>query len=178
MKVIHFTEGAAEPFESSQVSLTKFVPLLQGPADTYVTCLHFLPGASVVELPTAHECALLVVSGFATVMNFDPPALFSRSHSRSRCDGRRGGGLRAADHSWCYCDRRECRAIDCEQGGTLFTRARHGAGLARGRDDDARQRTLYLQVAMSAGLPIKEINHLVDRGDLRRSGTAACVESG
>lgn len=51
MKVIHFTEGAAEPFESSQVSFTKFVPLLQGTAETYVTCLHFLPGASVVELP-------------------------------------------------------------------------------------------------------------------------------
>ena len=49
MKVIHFTEGAAEPFESSQVSLAKFIPLLQGTAETYVTCLHFLPGASVVE---------------------------------------------------------------------------------------------------------------------------------
>ena len=72
MKVIHFTEGAAEPFESSQVSLTKFVPLLQGTAETYVTCLHFLPGASVVELPTSQECALMVVSGSATVLNFEP----------------------------------------------------------------------------------------------------------
>ena len=72
MKVIHFTEDAAEPFESSQVSLTKFIPLLQGTAVTYVTCLHFLPGASVVELPTSQECALLVVSGSATVLNFEP----------------------------------------------------------------------------------------------------------
>lgn len=40
MKVIHFTEGAAQPFESSQVSFTKFIPLLQGTADT---CLHLLP---------------------------------------------------------------------------------------------------------------------------------------
>ena len=52
MKVIHFTEGAAEHFESSQVSLTKFIPLLQGTHETYVTCLHYLPEASVVELPT------------------------------------------------------------------------------------------------------------------------------
>ena len=72
MKVIHFTEGAAEPFESSQVCLTKFIPLLQGTADTYVTCLHFLPGASVVELPTAQECALMIVFGTATILNFDP----------------------------------------------------------------------------------------------------------
>jgi hypothetical protein len=72
MKVIHFTEGVAEPFESSRVSCTKFIPLLQGPADTYVTCLHFLPGANVYELPTSQECALIVVSGSATVLNLDP----------------------------------------------------------------------------------------------------------
>ncbi len=72
MKVIHFTEGAAEQFESSQVTLTKFIPLLHGTADTYVTCLHFLPGASLVELPTAQECALLIVSGSATVLNWEP----------------------------------------------------------------------------------------------------------
>jgi hypothetical protein len=72
MKVIHFTEGAAEHFESSQVTLTKFIPLLQGTADTYVTCLHFLPGASLVELPTAQECALLIVSGSVTILNLEP----------------------------------------------------------------------------------------------------------
>ena len=72
MKVIHFTEGAAEPFESSQVCLTKFIPILHGTADTYVTCLHFLPGASVVELPTAQECALMIVFGTATILNFEP----------------------------------------------------------------------------------------------------------
>jgi hypothetical protein len=72
MKVIHFTEGAAELFESSQVTLTKFIPLLQGTADTYVTCLHLLPGASLVELPTAQECALLIVSGSATLLNQEP----------------------------------------------------------------------------------------------------------
>lgn len=55
MKLIHFTEGAAEQFESSQVSLTKFVSLLQGTAETYVTCLHFLPGASIVEFTTAQN---------------------------------------------------------------------------------------------------------------------------
>jgi hypothetical protein len=58
MKVIHFTEGASEHFESSQVSLTKFILLLQGAAETYITCLHFLSGASLVELPSAQECAL------------------------------------------------------------------------------------------------------------------------
>lgn len=72
MKVIHFTEGAAEVFESSQVSLTKFVPLLQGPAETYITCLHLLPGANLVELPTSQDCALIVVSGFVTVLVFQP----------------------------------------------------------------------------------------------------------
>ena len=72
MKVIHFTEGAAEVFESSRVSLTKFVPLLQGPAETYITCLHLLPGAHLVELPTSQECALMVVSGFVTVLIFEP----------------------------------------------------------------------------------------------------------
>ena len=72
MKVIHFTQGAAEYFDSSKDSLTKFIPLLQGTTETYVTCLHFLPGASVVELPTSQECALMVVSGAATVMNFEP----------------------------------------------------------------------------------------------------------
>ena len=72
MKVIHFTEGAAEHFESSQVTLTKFVPLLQGTTDTYVTCLHLLPGASIVELPTSQECALIVVSGSATILNAAP----------------------------------------------------------------------------------------------------------
>ena len=74
MKVIHFTEGAAEVFESSRVVLTKFVPLLQGSADTYVTCLHFLPGANVLELPTAQECALIVVSGSVMVHTFSPHA--------------------------------------------------------------------------------------------------------
>ena len=72
MKVIHFTEGAAEIFESSQVSLTKFVPLLHGPGETYITCLHLLPGANLVELPTSQECALIVVSGFVTVLTFEP----------------------------------------------------------------------------------------------------------
>ena len=72
MKVIHFTEGAAEVFESSRVSLTKFVPLLQGPAETYITCLHLLPGAHLVELPTSQECALMVVSGLVTVLIFEP----------------------------------------------------------------------------------------------------------
>jgi hypothetical protein len=72
MKVIHFTEGAADFFESSRVSLTKFVPLLQGTGDTYVTCLHLLPGAMMVELPTSQACALIVVSGFMTVNTFEP----------------------------------------------------------------------------------------------------------
>ena len=72
MKVIHFTEGAAEFFESSRVSLTKFVPLLQGAGDTYVTCLHLLPGAMMVELPTSQACALIVISGFMTVNTFEP----------------------------------------------------------------------------------------------------------
>ena len=72
MKVIHFTEGAAEVFESSRKSLTKFVPLLQGPGETYITCLHLLPGAHLVELPTCQECALILVSGFATVLVFEP----------------------------------------------------------------------------------------------------------
>ena len=72
MKVIHFTEGAAEVLESSRVSLTKFVPLLQGSAETYITCLHLLPGADIVELPTSQECALIVVSGLVTVLIFEP----------------------------------------------------------------------------------------------------------
>ena len=72
MKVIHFTEGAADFFESSRVSLTKFVPLLQGTGDTYVTCLHLLPGAMMVELPTSQACALIVVSGFMTANTFEP----------------------------------------------------------------------------------------------------------
>ena len=72
MKVIHFAEGAAEFFESSRVSLTKFVPLLQGTGDTYLTCMHLLPGAMVVELPTSQSCALIVVSGFMTANAFEP----------------------------------------------------------------------------------------------------------
>jgi hypothetical protein len=72
MKVIHFTEGAAEFVESSRVSLTKFVPLLQGTGETYLTCLHLLPGAMLVELPTAQACALIVVSGFMTANTFEP----------------------------------------------------------------------------------------------------------
>ena len=72
MKVIHFTEGAADFLESSRVSLTKFVPLLQGTGDTYVTCLHLLPGAMMVELPTSQACALIVVSGFMTANTFEP----------------------------------------------------------------------------------------------------------
>jgi hypothetical protein len=72
MKVIHFTEGAAEFFESSRVSLTKFVPLLQGTGETYLTCLHLLPGAMMVELPTSQSCALIVVSGFMTANTFEP----------------------------------------------------------------------------------------------------------
>ena len=72
MKVIHFTEGAADFLESSRVSLTKFVPLLQGMGDTYLTCLHLLPGAMMVELPTSQACALIVVSGFMTANTFEP----------------------------------------------------------------------------------------------------------
>ena len=49
MKVIHFTEGVVEHFEFSQDFLMKFILLLQGIHETYVTCLHFFP-ASVVEV--------------------------------------------------------------------------------------------------------------------------------
>ncbi len=66
MKIIHFTEGATDRLNSIPAKNVGFVPLAHG-EDTYVTCLHLLPGASVTEPPTSSSCAFMVVSGLTTL---------------------------------------------------------------------------------------------------------------
>jgi hypothetical protein len=65
VKVIHFTAGATDLVLPSRGAKARFVPLARGGGETHVTCLHLLPGGTVVRPPVESDCALLIVSGSA-----------------------------------------------------------------------------------------------------------------
>jgi hypothetical protein len=63
MQVIHFTAGATDRLSGFRAHLTRLVPLARGKGDLHVCCLHLMPGARIIEPPTTHDSALLVVHG-------------------------------------------------------------------------------------------------------------------
>ena len=68
MRVIHFTQGATDELTGFRASGVRSVPLADGDGDTHVTCLHFVPGATIRAPPVTHDSALLIVSGNVNVV--------------------------------------------------------------------------------------------------------------
>ena len=67
MQVIHFTRGAADPLDGFRAKATALVNLADGEGASQISCLHLAPGAQILEPPTTHDCALLLVHGRMTV---------------------------------------------------------------------------------------------------------------
>lgn len=69
MQVIHFTQGATDELNGRFRALgVGSVSLADGAGDTHLTCLHFVPGATVLAPPVTHDSALLIVFGKVNVM--------------------------------------------------------------------------------------------------------------
>jgi hypothetical protein len=69
MKVIHFTHGATDALNAGFRAIgVGSVSLADGAGDTHVTCLHFVPGATILAPPVTHDSALLIVYGQVDVL--------------------------------------------------------------------------------------------------------------
>ena len=66
MRVIHFTEGATDLVLGLNAHEVRSVPLAGGDGFSNITCLHLLPGSSLIDRLTEQDSALLVVSGRVT----------------------------------------------------------------------------------------------------------------
>jgi hypothetical protein len=78
MRVIHFTQPAADPLAAFDASGASFLPLADGEGDRHLSCLHLDIGAKVESPSLSHASALLIVHGQATIeQNPGPPNQFS-----------------------------------------------------------------------------------------------------
>ncbi len=76
VKVIHFTEGAADPIEDFEARGVRHVPLANALGDigaSVVSCFHIGAGGRITETPCVHDCVLLVVQGRLTLWGIDDP---------------------------------------------------------------------------------------------------------
>src|ERR1700680_1136413 len=76
VKVIHFTEGAADPLEDFEARGVRYVPLASAQGEvgaSVVSCFHLSAGARITETPCVHDCVLLVVQGRLTLRGIDDP---------------------------------------------------------------------------------------------------------
>jgi len=58
VRVIPFTEGAADPLLEWSAWGARFVPLADGSGDAHVACLHLAAGGRIAKLPMTQACAL------------------------------------------------------------------------------------------------------------------------
>jgi hypothetical protein len=62
-RIIHFTEGATDPFLNFRTRGARFVPLADGFGDAHVSCLHLKAGGRIPKLPLSQASAFLLVHG-------------------------------------------------------------------------------------------------------------------
>jgi hypothetical protein len=58
MKVIHFTQGAADPIDDFEAQGVRYVPLAGAEGDvgaTVVSCFHLSSGSRIAETPCFHD---------------------------------------------------------------------------------------------------------------------------
>jgi hypothetical protein len=67
MRVIHFTQPAADPLNSFDAVGASFLPLADGEGDTHISCLHLEVGGKIEAPSITHAAALLIVHGRVTL---------------------------------------------------------------------------------------------------------------
>jgi hypothetical protein len=72
MRVIHFTEGAADRLQGFGSKGVRFLPLADGSGESHIGCVHLAPGATIEAPSLTHAAALLVVHGRVSIKNEDP----------------------------------------------------------------------------------------------------------
>lgn len=75
MKVIHFTQPAADPLESFGATGASFLPLADGEGDTHLSCLHLEMGGKIEAPSLSHAAALLIVHGRVTIEQVPGPRI-------------------------------------------------------------------------------------------------------
>jgi hypothetical protein len=103
MRVIHFTQGAADPLNSFGATGVRFVPLADGTGQSHLSCAHLDPGANILGPSLTHATALLVVHGRISISRHTPP---------SKIDVHAGMG--------CVFDKHEPYSLDSTTGAILL----------------------------------------------------------
>jgi hypothetical protein len=67
MRVIHFTQPAADPLKGFGAAGASFLPLADGETDTHISCLHLEKGGKIKAPSIIHAAALLIVHGRVTI---------------------------------------------------------------------------------------------------------------
>ena len=68
MQLIHFTQPATDPLESSgAASVVSFLPLADGAGDTHLSCVHLKKGGKIEAPSLTHAATILVVHGRITI---------------------------------------------------------------------------------------------------------------
>ena len=75
MKVIHFTQPAADPLKGFGAAGAYFLPLADGEGDTHISCLHLEMGGKIESPSLSHAAALLVVHGRVTIEQAPGPSI-------------------------------------------------------------------------------------------------------
>jgi hypothetical protein len=100
VKVIHFTEGAADPLEDFEARGVRYVPLASAQGEvgaSVVSCFHLSAGARITETPCVHDCVLLVVQGRLTLRGIDDPERIHLFPGRHDLSGGMGVVLNAGE---------------------------------------------------------------------------------
>jgi hypothetical protein len=100
VKVIHFTEGAADTIEDFEARGVRYVPLASAQGEvgsSVVSCFHLSAGARITETPCVHDCVLLVVQGRLTLWGIDYPDRIDLFPGRLDMSGGMGVVLNAGE---------------------------------------------------------------------------------
>ena len=100
MKVIHFTEGAADPIKDFDARGVRYVPLASEQSEvcaSVVSCFHLSAGARITETPCVHDCVLLVVQGRLTLWEINYRDRFDMVPGRVDLSGGTGVVLNAGE---------------------------------------------------------------------------------
>jgi len=75
MRVIHFTQPAADPLKSFDSTGASFLPLADGEGDTNISCLHLEMDGKVESPSLSHAAALLIAHGRVTIEQSPGPRI-------------------------------------------------------------------------------------------------------
>ena len=75
MKVIHFTQPAADPLKGFGAAGAYFLPLADGEGDTHISCLHLEMGGKIESPSLSHAAALLIIHGRVTIEQAPGPRI-------------------------------------------------------------------------------------------------------